>query len=450
VATFDFSQPNGTTLDTLGFSGNATLVNCQSGVAQVTATGGGTLRMVRYENGQGAIQQWQSEIYAFANTARRSMHTQMTNTTITTGGGYEARLAGTNTVELRKNNTYVTEGSISGGNHTTTNYVIAIRSNAGTGQVEIFWAASGTADAITSGTRIVNNTDGSPLSGGYPGFSLASPTNVTDARIDNGTDFESASADPPSITNVDSDNSITATQTNVVITGTDFDTATVDLEQGGNVESQSIDSQDATSIQFDVTQGDVKYGSATIRVTNGDAQDDTQAVTLTAPTGKNFVDLASVETEAENRITATPDLEIGDQIEWSNVQGGTIADVTVNDDGTFECEEAVTAFDVRVWDSGDETWGSIATQDIDDGLTTVPDVVGDDEATGTATLEGDGFVVAVNSEYSASVAEGDIISQSPLAGSEAATGSTVTIVVSLGAAEGAGGCVAVFRRRQRR
>jgi hypothetical protein len=171
-------------------------------------------------------------------------------------------------------------------------------------------------------------------------------------------------ADPPTITNVDTDNSITATQTNVTITGTDFDTATVDLEQGGNVEAQSIDSQNATTIQFDVSQGDVKYGSATIRVTNGDAQDDTQAVTLAPPSGFNFVDLASVETVGDDRITAVADLEIGDQIEWSNVQGGDVSDVTVNDDGTFECDAAVTAFDVRVWDGDDETWGSIATQTI--------------------------------------------------------------------------------------
>jgi hypothetical protein len=175
---------------------------------------------------------------------------------------------------------------------------------------------------------------------------------------------KSATAAPPAITDVDTDNSITATQTNVVITGTGFSTATVNLEQSTVVESQSIDSQNGTTIQFDVAQGDVKYGSATVRVTNADAQTDTQAVTLTAPTGKNFVNLTSVETVADNRLTATPDLEINDQVEWSNVQGGVIGDVTVNADGTYDCDEAVTAFDFRVWDHDDETWGSIATQNV--------------------------------------------------------------------------------------
>jgi hypothetical protein len=196
VATFNFSESDGTQLGSIdaNWLGNVTLLNANSGFCQVTATGGGTLRMARYSNGHGAIQSSQALVKAFANTARRSMHTQMSSTTITTGGGYEARLAGTNTVELRRNNSYVTEGSISGGNHTTTDYVIKIRSNASTGQVEVWWAASGAADAEATGTRIINNTDGSPISGGFPGFSLASPTNVTDARIDDWTDFESGEA----------------------------------------------------------------------------------------------------------------------------------------------------------------------------------------------------------------------------------------------------------------
>lgn len=64
--------------------------------------------------------------------------------------------------------------------------------------------------------------------------------------------------------------------------------------------------------------------------------------------------------------------------------------------------------------------------------TPVPDVVGDSQALGTATLEGAGFVVAVDTAYSDAVAVGDIISQSPAAGVEYIDGGTVTITVSLG------------------
>lgn len=62
----------------------------------------------------------------------------------------------------------------------------------------------------------------------------------------------------------------------------------------------------------------------------------------------------------------------------------------------------------------------------------VPDVVGETQAAGTATLEGDGFVVSVTTAYSDSVAEGLIISQDPAGGEFAASGATVAIVVSLG------------------
>lgn len=62
----------------------------------------------------------------------------------------------------------------------------------------------------------------------------------------------------------------------------------------------------------------------------------------------------------------------------------------------------------------------------------IPDVVAQSQASGTAELEGDGFVVAVATAYSSTVAAGDIISQSPAAGIEAPAGSTVTITVSLG------------------
>lgn len=65
-------------------------------------------------------------------------------------------------------------------------------------------------------------------------------------------------------------------------------------------------------------------------------------------------------------------------------------------------------------------------------LVEVPDVVSQSQASGTSELEGEGFVVAVQTAYSDTVASGDIISQSPTAGSEAAEGSTVTITVSLG------------------
>jgi hypothetical protein len=65
-------------------------------------------------------------------------------------------------------------------------------------------------------------------------------------------------------------------------------------------------------------------------------------------------------------------------------------------------------------------------------LVEVPDVVGQTQASGTAELEGVAFVVSVQNAYSGSVAAGDIISQSPTAGTQRPEGSVVFIVVSLG------------------
>jgi len=73
----------------------------------------------------------------------------------------------------------------------------------------------------------------------------------------------------------------------------------------------------------------------------------------------------------------------------------------------------------------------------DPSLVNVPDVVGQTQAAGTATLTGDGFVVAVVTANSSSVPAGTIIGQSPTAGSSELLGSTVTITVSLG--DGGGG-----------
>ena len=63
----------------------------------------------------------------------------------------------------------------------------------------------------------------------------------------------------------------------------------------------------------------------------------------------------------------------------------------------------------------------------------IPDVVGETQAAGTTELETAGFVVAVATAYSSSVAAGLIISQDPVGGTFAYAGSTVTITVSLGA-----------------
>jgi hypothetical protein len=84
-------------------------------------------------------------------------------------------------------------------------------------------------------------------------------------------------------------------------------------------------------------------------------------------------------------------------------------------------------------------------------LVEVPDVVGETQANGTTELETALFVVAVETEYSDSVAVGLIISQDPIGGSMAVEGSTVTITVSLGPqpSEASGGWEGFIRSYER-
>jgi serine/threonine-protein kinase len=76
--------------------------------------------------------------------------------------------------------------------------------------------------------------------------------------------------------------------------------------------------------------------------------------------------------------------------------------------------------------------------------TAVPDVVGRPQADAVAALEAEGFTARVSRRADDDVPEGDVISQNPRAGAQAAEGTRVTIVVSSGP-----GQVAVPDVRQR-
>ena len=64
----------------------------------------------------------------------------------------------------------------------------------------------------------------------------------------------------------------------------------------------------------------------------------------------------------------------------------------------------------------------------------VPDVVGNDQATAVGSIEALGLVANVTTAHSDTVAEGLVISQNPVGGTGVAPGSTVDVVVSLGPA----------------
>lgn len=74
--------------------------------------------------------------------------------------------------------------------------------------------------------------------------------------------------------------------------------------------------------------------------------------------------LTSINGTSDYRITAVPDLIVGDRIEVVSATGGPATDVTINPDGTFfiASGSTVTSFDVRIWSITDQEWGLPATQ----------------------------------------------------------------------------------------
>jgi hypothetical protein len=175
-------------------------------------------------------------------------------------------------------------------------------------------------------------------------------------RVDDYTD--GAAAGGVSITSVDP----LRYSESATITGTGFGAS----QGGGSVEiggvAQTVTSWSDTAIEITVVRGGLNYASGyTLTVTNNATEDDTATVDLLPQTDWDYVDLTSIHSDPDERITAAGDLEVGDQIAW-DTQGG---DVVVNDDATWDADEAVFFFDVEAWDSDDDTWGSVGTQRID-------------------------------------------------------------------------------------
>jgi hypothetical protein len=180
------------------------------------------------------------------------------------------------------------------------------------------------------------------------------------------------------VTDVDTDESITATQTNVVITGTGFGASQgdglVELVDGAITSTLSVDSWSSTSIQADVVLGNVRFGSRTLRVTNDDASSDTIAVAITAPANQAYLDLsgglATLQFDWQNapsRLTtrtsqydSQTDIGATSQIWLSAFTGGTIATLFVN--GAIEIDDDTTQIKWR-WHNG-TVWSSEITWDI--------------------------------------------------------------------------------------
>lgn len=193
-------------------------------------------------------------------------------------------------------------------------------------------------------------------------FNLTSGTNLQLRRSvsDGGTEYKIQIIDFTNVIGASID-SVTALVdgSNFTITG-NFGALTGNGVTLGGVVQAAV-SANSTTIVRTSTLGTLKYGVGYDLVVTAGATLTVPGTQIGVPAGKNYVDLSTLATSGQ-RITATPDLAPGDQIEWSNVVGGTINDVTVASDGTFSCSAGVTAFTVRVNDG--TGWGTTAVQDV--------------------------------------------------------------------------------------
>lgn len=138
----------------------------------------------------------------------------------------------------------------------------------------------------------------------------------------------------------------------------------------------------ATAIAVTVALNEERYGTnVSLVVVDGNGiSSNGYNVQIQPASGVAYVNLSGTLASTGNRITAIPDLASGDQLEISNVVGGTISDVTVNADGSFSFADGVTSFDVRAHDGTE--WGAVGTQDL------IPDTTAPTFVSGTIGTNG--------------------------------------------------------------
>lgn len=176
--------------------------------------------------------------------------------------------------------------------------------------------------------------------------------------------YREVSASGVSVTSVSGDNVITSDELDIQITGSGFSTATVEIRQGAVTVGQSIDSQSSTLIQIDFVLGGLKHGAATLAVVNADTSEGTISITINAPTGQAYVDIGTPDAEAYTRLSSSPDLESGDQVQYWGAYGvDSLGGMTVASTGIFSGLR-IRSFYFRVWDVNDHTWGASQLQTI--------------------------------------------------------------------------------------
>jgi hypothetical protein len=201
---------------------------------------------------------------------------------------------------------------------------------------------------------------------------------------------------------------------------------------------QTITAESAIEITFTV-DGTFSYKDSSVGIViedDGGFQSAEKTATLLPPTGYRTVILTvAPPADQTSRISSVPDLAIGDQIIYGNVTGTDMDenDVDVFVNGVARRLPAVETMDVMIHD-GSQTSVAV-TQVFDDPpavLVTIPDVVGDTQASAVIELQELGLVVVPVFAYSTTVAVGLVGATQPTAGTEVPEGSAIELLISLG------------------
>src|SRR5574343_2079742 len=242
-------------------------------------------------------------------------------------------------------------------------------------------AEGSTIKAYKNGVRQDTATD-STYSTGQPGmFYLRGGTGA--GRIDN---FEADDISTTTITDVDTDETITTGQTSVAYTGTGLTDADGLLVKSGtkSASATAFSATNATSGTFTapslsaVRTGGVKFGSITFDIQDGGVSLATLAGTLNPQTGWTAHNVSDISQAADTGCIyygQSPSVAVGDQILHQSTTS-TGWSVSLDSQGFFTVDSggstAKATFDYYVWDDTDNTWGAIGTitinEDTDPGF----------------------------------------------------------------------------------
>lgn len=187
MASFTFNQANGTNLTTIDakWTGNPTLFEVQSSILRITNVSTFNDRYAYFSDGQGGTQESEVTLMAspvFTGGEILEVSTQMQSLSAL----YSARVDGTN-LTLRRNGSFQAQAA-HGMTMSASGNIVRITSNSGTGVV----------NAYANGSLITTFTDGTPLTGGFPGIYFNAQGAVNNIGITTWTDNVSGVVSHPS------------------------------------------------------------------------------------------------------------------------------------------------------------------------------------------------------------------------------------------------------------